>query len=406
MQDPDRPTSFAAKHEGISTASLRLQAAFRRGILAVLPHEPSGRSLARGLGLDKTLGWRIQRVASAPDAATVLSALPGERGIKLFIAALAAHGADSGIVAEVRREAAALAAATERAGVSHREMRAIAAGGLDSAAERRVMARHLKEHHELSVAIRGEVDTLRVGTWLMVPSRRDPSMATLVNLHFVAGLRTVRPLGSRPVFRAARSWRGSSEPQTAGRPRGKCPTIPWLVTAASTPNLGPELLQVQESPHGPIVFADPELHPARSLTLGFAETLEEVGPLCRTPSDTTGEVAVSLFTPTRQGMVDVLFHESLPPIEPTASLYFAVETRQLRELCRFPGEIEGRFVRSMHLPASCGADGELYERLLAHGARLAGHRLDEFRCFRVQLMHPPAYTRLTVRWLLPEAPST
>ena len=128
MQDPDRPTSFAAKHEGISTASLRLQAAFRRGILAVLPHEPSGRSLARGLGLDKTLGWRIQRVASAPDAATVLSALPGERGIKLFIAALGAHGADSGIVAEVRREAEALAAATERAGVSHREMRAIAAG--------------------------------------------------------------------------------------------------------------------------------------------------------------------------------------------------------------------------------------------------------------------------------------
>ena len=403
MPHRDVPASFAAKHEEVSRATLRIQEAFRKGLQAVLPHDLSGRSVARGLGLDKTLGWRAHRVASATDAATVLSGLPGRRATELLIAALAHRGAEEATLAEIRESVAALAAAAERAGVHPREMRAIAAGGLDSAAERKAMARNLKAHHELSVSIRGEFETLRVGAWLMVPSAAKPSMATLANLQFIGGLRTVRPLGARPVFRPAGLWRGSDEPAPAGRSREKNRAIPWLVPAASSPDLRPGVLALQETPNASIVFADPELHESKSLTLGFAEILEGAGPLERTPHEATGEVAVSLFVPTRQVMIDLLVHESLPPIDPTPSLHFAVETRQLRELCRFPGEIEGRFVRSTHLPASAGADGELYERLLAHGARLVGRRLDEFRCYRVQMMHPPAYTRLTVRWLLPEA---
>lgn len=403
MQHREPPASFAAKHQEVSREAVRIQAAFRRGLEAVFPHESSGRSLARGLGLDKTLGWRVQRVANATDAATVLAALPGHRGVNLFLASLAARKADPAVLAEIRAAVAAFAGAADRAGVHPREMAAIAAGGLDSRDERKAMARTLKAHHELSVRIRGEFETLRVSAWLVVPSATDATMTSLAVLSLVSGLRTIRPLGPRPVFRPVRTWRGAEEAKPAGRSGGKCPEIPWLVRPASTPDLGPGTVAVELAERGPVVIADPELHASKSLTLGFAETLEDVGPLYQTPTDATGEISLSLLAPTRQAMVDVLFHESIPPVLPSASLYFTAETRQLRELNRFPGEIEGRFVRSTHLPASAGADGERYDRLLAHGAQLVGRRLDEFRCYRVQLMHPPAYTRLTVRWLLPEA---
>jgi hypothetical protein len=162
MQHREPPASFAAKHQEVSREAVRIQAAFRRGLEAVFPHESSGRSLARGLGLDKTLGWRVQRVANATDAATVLAALPGHRGVNLFLASLAAREADPAVLAEIRAAVAAFAGAADRAGVHPREMAAIAAGGLDSRDERKAMARTLKAHHELSVRIRGEFETLRV----------------------------------------------------------------------------------------------------------------------------------------------------------------------------------------------------------------------------------------------------
>lgn len=81
-----------------------------------------------------------------------------------------------------------------------------------------------------------------------------------------------------------------------------------------------------------------------------------------------------------------------------------VEHGEYAELRRFAGEVEGRFVRSLSLPASAGVDAERHLALLEHGASLVGRPLDAFRCYRMHIAYPPAYTRAVVRWLLPEKP--
>lgn len=409
MKPQDPSTSFAAKHEEISRAALGIQSAFRRLIQSILPHEPSGRSLARAFGLDKTLGWQVHRVATATDAATVLAALPGRRGVAIFLEAVGARAADPALVDEARRSVEALAAAAERLGVHPREMRAIAAGGLDTAARRRQLERMLAIHHDSAVAIRGEVASTAADAWFVAPSKADPSLATLGALHFIAGLRTLRPLGPRAVYRGASTFRSLEDWERQRQSPADALRVPWIVPEASSPRLDLGGIEMRHTPNGCLVVADPDRHPDKALTLGFAELIEGIGSLYRTGTDTIGEVSSQLAMPKRHFSLDVLFHRSLPEVEPNPAMYFGAslgaEHGEHRELRRFAGEVEGKFVRSPRVPGLSAPDSARHAHLLAYGARMVGFPLEEFRVFRMRMAHPPAMTRAVVRWLLPDPPA-
>jgi hypothetical protein len=407
MKNAARPKpQFAEKHREISEAAGALQLALRDAIGEILPAEFSSRSLARGLGLDKSLGWQAHRIALSADPAAVLSALPGERGVSLLLEALANRGASEASVARVRAAAGALRAIVKRSGASTRELRAIAAGGLDSDAQRKHLARAQKSQFESSVAIRGESVETQVGTYLVVPSKRDPSLITLVALYFVAGHKTVRPLGPRIVYRGVTSYPDHAAWERQKSNEFDLERFPALVPAASSPRLDRAGLEVKKTQNGWFVLADPDQHPAKSLTLGFCETIEEIGSVHRTEGDRFGELAMQVSSPLRDAYVDVLFDKSLPTVEPSPAMYFAaingLEHGEYRELRRFSGEFHGGFVDSPRVSMHSRPDAARYAKLLAHGASLVGRKPGDFRCYRAHMLHPPMLTRAVVRWLLPE----
>jgi len=407
MTDAPLKKSFARKYREVSDAASNLQSAMQQAFATILPRETSSRGIARRLSIDKMLGWQAQRIATAPDAATILSALPGDRGMALLIDALGHEVPSAAVVEEVRRADAALRGIFARDGASSREVLAIAAGGLDSKAQRRTLDRMLKVHFDSAVAIRGEVANAEVVTWIATPSRDDPSLVTLTNLYFVAGLRTIRPLGPRVIYRGI-SAASQVETSDWSLVDANAPVpLPLLVPEASTPDLDACEVEFKSTPRGGFVVADPDEHPSGTLTLGFADSIEGVGPIHRTEHDRTGELASQLAVPVKHFYLDVLFDMSLPPVEPNAALYFSaaqgIEHGEFAELRRFTGEVEGKFVRSPALPKSSGVDPEKHLALLEHGAQLVDRSLEDFRCFRMHIAYPPTYTRAVVRWLLPES---
>ena len=405
MTANDHETPFFEKHREICAAANLLQEALRRALHEIFPAETSTRAVGRRLGIDKTLGWQTLRIANAPDPATVLAALPGDRGLNLLLEGLAREGASRDAVALLGRRADELRSIFERLGSSPREVLAIASGGLDATSRKRTLHRMLKLQYESSVAIRGEAGAAEYVAWIVTRAAKDPSLVTLVSLFMVCGLRTIRPLGPRIVYRGSGVASGV---ETGDYSEKRYGPMPLLVPPASSPDLDRCGLEFKQTPHGRFVLANPDSHPDGSLTLGFAERLEAVGSLHRSPTDRTGEVATQIALPIRHHYFDVLFDTSLPEVEPAAALYFSsaqgVEHGRYAELRRFTGEVEGRLVRSLALPASSDVDPERHRALLEHGASLVDRSLGAFRCYRVHLEYPPTYTRAVVRWLLPDPP--
>lgn len=411
MTDPNPQTTFAEKYREVSQAALELQSTLQSSLASILPRETSSRGIARRLSLAKMLGWQTQRLVTAPDVPTILSALPGKRGMASLIEAIEREGPSAGSIEAIRKADAALRTLFDRQAASSREIRAIAAGGLDSKAQQRTLARMLKTHFETAVAIRGEVAASQVSTWFVMPSKGNPSMANLVSLSHMHGLRSIRPRGPHIVFRGTSSAAGVATGDYSSIEIGTSTALSDLtgdriVPAASSPALDQCGLVCKSTPQGRFVVADPDQHPDGVLTLGFAGLLEDVGSLYRSPTGRTGEVAAQIATPTRHFCLNVMFDKSMPAVDPAAALYFApafgVEHGEHAELRRFTGEIDAGFVRSPALPKSSGVDPEKHLALLEHGARLVDRSLGDFRCYRMQIAYPPTFTRAVVRWLLPE----
>jgi len=404
--DPPPPT-FAEKHREICEAAMRLQDALRRAFAEILPDDVGARSVGRRLGVDKMLGWQALRIATSPDPAVVVAALPGERGMSTLLESLGREGVSHDVLKEVISASSTLRAVFERHGVSAREIVAIATGGLDSESQRRHFAKMQKLHFESSVAMRGEVLNAHLSIWFATPSTTEPSKITLVNASMLDGFRTIRPLGPRLVHRGVAVDRSAEAGEWERLDRMGRNPVPSLVPEASTPDLAPGTLQARSTPNATMVLADPDASADGTLTLSFADLIDSIGPMHATPGHRTGELSVQVAVPVRHLYLDVLFDETLPPVEPSAALYFTpthgVEYGEHAELRRFTGKFEARFARSQKLPAAAKVDPEKHAALLEHAAGLIDRPLEAFRCFRMHIAYPPIATRAVVRWLLPTA---
>lgn len=409
-QKPANTPTFQEKHRDLAKAAESLRSALNDALSGVLVGERGTRSLGRRLGIDKMLASQALRIAAATDAPDILSALPGERGTRTLVDGLKRAGASAAAVAAIESALAELHRNLRNLDASSLQVSAMAAGGRDAAAQQRHLAKMQKLQFESGVALRGEVADAMVVSWFVAPSRRDPSLVTLASLDMTVAFRTLRWLGPRLVHRGVSVDHDREAGDWSAIDRMQRNPIPSLVASASTPDLGPGVVEAKEGSTGTLVLADPDAHPSRSLTLTFAELLEAVGPFHATPAHRTGELSSQIPFPIRQLWFDVLLDRTLPPIEPTAALFFSatqgVEYGEFAELQRFHGKIESGFTRTTALPATAKVDRELHERMLAHGAAMVGRPLDAFRCFRMHIDFPPSQSRAVVRWNLPAAEAT
>lgn len=386
---------------------MRVQAALHAALEPRLPEDFSARSFARLLKLDKSLGWNVHRMTFATDPATVLSALPGKRGQRTLRDGLVAAGCATPAIDAVDEALGALLATIESRRISSRELKAMAAGGLDSEAQRREMARRQKAAFDANAALRGCAIVERVACYLVAPNADAPETVDLVALSLIGGIVKLRPCGPLPAYVPTRSTAAGSAPSPRGGPLGDHPACPFLVRAASSPDLlDSELVQAYATPprRDEAFLADASEHRKSPLILAFGESMRSVGSIRRTPADSTANLIKPILGPTGRLVYDVLLHRSLPSVEPTASCFLHLVPREVQlefsELARLPVVLEAGWAKSTAIRGNAPVH-EAYQTLLARGAAEVRSEIADFRVFRVTVDHPPAPSALRVRWNLP-----
>ncbi|MGA0420895.1 MAG: hypothetical protein ACO3P9_12830 [Phycisphaerales bacterium] len=404
-------TSESDRFVQIAREAIEFRDRLRDAVEPRLPPSTSARSFARLLGLDKSFGWALYRVMNATDAAGVMGAMPGRRGIRILREGLHAARCEA---SRVEATIGALERLHERVGDRNRptaDLLAMAAGRLDSADSMRSLARLQRQGFEMASRLRGAAIDLRVVAMLITPSARedygDWSAVTIQHR-----IRRLRPGGIIHAYTPTETARAKSDfdvpgPWDAADGRGDEHANPTLVRAASSPDLDEaELGLIRRPGKLPSVVADPSSERTSPLTLAFAESMQEAGPIRRTsgPSDTC-QFWLPLTVPTGRVIFDLWMERSLPPIDPQAGIYLHSRPVELPpemlELTRFPSQIEFKPIRRHRLPAEFEDAEGSYRHLLSEAWDRHGAAESDFRVLRLGVAYPPVPASLLVRWRLP-----
>lgn len=384
----------------------------REAIEPRLPPATSGRSFARLLGVDKSFGWRINRAMNATDAAGVMGVMPGRRGVRILDEGLRRAGCDPDRIARVIASLEHLHEEVGDPSSPTDDLRAMAAGSLDSADSARNLRRLQRQGFETAARLRGASIDARVVAVLIAPSRRE-GFADFAALTIQHRIRRFRPGGIIHAYAPTTTKREGKPFESDGawevaESGGDEKSIPTLVRSASSPDLDDrELLLLPSAGDEPrAVVADPRVDRSTPLTLAFAELMREAGPVRRSPE--TSELCkfqIPLPVPTGRVIFDVWMERSLPPVDPQAGIFLHSSPMKLppeiAELTRFPSKVECRTIRRRRLPEECADADASYQHLVAMAAKSLGVEESGFRLQRLEVAYPPPPSSVQVRWRLP-----
>lgn len=196
LQDRDRagsPGGGPAADRGFAEEAvvrLRASQAALTDLLAVVglggarPTEVS-----RGLGLDKTLAWKLSRFVGDRDPARAVRHMPGPGGVEIVLKAAGTRGADAGRIESAREADRLLRAFVAKAAGDRRSFEAmLAAGGRDE----RVEFEERRAYYRAGAAIWGVRAKLQLLTVALRPSEVDDGQLDVVQVSGLVGFERLR----------------------------------------------------------------------------------------------------------------------------------------------------------------------------------------------------------------------
>lgn len=392
-----------ALFEDVAAPAMSVGSALHACMGTLLTDHGSSRALGRALSIDKMLAWQAFTIATAHDPGAILAALPGKPGLDTVLAALRKAGCETSAV-EAALES--IDSALAQRNLTRGQIRSMAVGGGDADSRRRTEMRLHRQAFKANAAIRGAWIAGRIGAMMVSPgSRADVVSVTALTL--VHGLVRSVAMGPIPVYAPLVTVPdGDADGRKIGTASGHPSWCRALVPSLCSLPLSPGEVTMIKVFGSDAVLVDPDPHRRSALDLAFAECIRDAGPARQTLQSKEALWVMPLALPMEMAVLDVLVHSSLAEVAPRAFQYFSMTPAQLPsdqpELLRYPVELEAGWVRSGRLPRRLSGASATYDRLLEHGASIAGCPLREFRQFRVQQEYPPTPTSLVVRWQLPE----
>ncbi len=408
---PDHPTDFQAVVQDVSDAAVRFADALRA---AMAPHCDSAqgvRALGRRLDIDKNIASAALRIVRAPDAPTVLAALPGVRATDLLLRAIRAAGASPDLVEGAERAHAALRQVLDSRGYDPRALRVLAAGSQDSKRVRGELRRAHRAAFEAGRVIWGYHLRARIGATLITPNADGEhcDMAAMTLLHDIDRL---GPGPAQRVYAPMIRWTGDTPAVAGAAALGSHPRIPALVEKLSSARILPSEVDAGEGPEaGHAMFKARSASRTGPLDLAFGEVVPRIGTRFRGDDDTSAEVSLPIGMPMAFGIIDVLLHRDLPRGGDPVAAHFGSWVRPgaaatWSGALRLPLHDETQVVAPGELPHALRAAAPAYGELLQLGVRSLGKglRLQDFECFRLAMPFPPMPTSLVMRWRLADPP--
>ena len=407
----DHPTDFQAVVHDVSDAAVRFADALRAAMQPVCQPEQGVRALGRRLSIDKNVASAALRILRAPDASTVLAALPGVRATHALLRAIGAAGAPAAVVDAAERAHAALRQVLESRGYDPRAIRALSAGAQDSKRVRAELRRAHRAAFEAGRVIWGYHLRARIGAALIAPNP-DGEHCDLAAMTLLHDIDRLGPGPAQRVYAPMVRWTAGTPAVAGAVALGSHPRLPTLIERLSSARLLPAEVDAGVGPdEGCAMFK--ARHSARNgpLDLAFGEIVPGIGTRYRGDDDTSAEVALPVAMPMALGIIDVLLHRDLPRGGDPVAAHFAARVRPGEAAAwagatRLPLHDECHEVGPGELPHALRGAAPAYRDLLELGARSLGKglRLRDFACFRLAMAHPPMPTSLVLRWRLADPP--
>ena len=394
-------------HELIALVN-ELRSCLRPMLSRLLPAGSGPRSCGRALRTSLGNGFRCWTVAHTADPAVAIRSLPGRRGWEQVVAGLADRGATRSELGDLRKAIEAIESAVHVRGMRRTNLRAFAAGGLDSPDAAAAMRRTRAANH------RGNLKVYGVGAKAMTcaavigpqPGSRGMSIGFA---GVFDGLERSRPGLPWPILRTS-----TATPDSRDRAAEACMALgddrllPSLITGVSTTAISGRELRPGR-PHGieTIDLADVPAERNGRLRFGHAEILRDRGSL--TPGEILpGCMAFPVLLPLETLVADLIVHRRFAFAAEPASAVFGMplqpdQIASWNDSARVPIDSIAQPVSSLRFPKSLASLDHAYLEAVSRVVREQGATLEEYRIDRLVLPNPPLFSTVAFLFELGES---
>jgi hypothetical protein len=411
----DQPTRLEAPalEDQAESVLRRVRASFVDvlGVLGLDPESP--REVARRLGLDKSLAWKIARIAHGLDLFAIGQHLPGASGAEIFLKAVRRRGAPAARVEAVRSALRDFDRLVEVHSGDRASLEIMLSSFTRESVERLEML-HRKQLFSGASYLWGVQAKTQLRADFVAPSS-DGAMVDIASLRGFVGLRRLRPEVPWVIDRT----RIADDDATVRQPLQRAPLDPGCDAHRVAPLLAEfcskPLPEVRRLP-GPEGFVHLELAAGPvgntgAVTCISAEIFRGAAPRYRDTRNTRGEHAQLMRTPCKVLVFDVFLHRELAYATPPA---FAVEGQVLGVPAYPPADRERTCLPVHETVEDLGAGPPIvhtpdipdYGRIAQTVFERVGWNPEEFQGFRVRMRYPPSPTVVVLHYPLPEQPDS
>ena len=386
--------------------AIALRDALAAAFAVHLSRSQGARDFARRVGLDKSLGWKVWRMSTAPSAAAFLRVFPKARGVRALVETAEAKASPRALaepVARLAQELLKVRAAAARA--------SLAADAVQSAPRlpRVEVLAQLARQFDVDSESLGFSIELRVGALMLVPDAAS-GRVSLAACTLLAGPRCFRAGVRAAVYMPLAAWKaGESIRPHAASPAGLS-EVPGFVPQLSTPGIAAEQFESFRrgggSGDGPYEWCFLP-RPGVPEVLAFLETMRGAGNMWAAAEHDFAFFSMAITAPMRRAVLDIWVHRSMLMPDVTVSC------RTVQALLPHPGApsrmLPSPFPDGVLLecrkpgfgPGLAEVDAG-YRALLERGAAELGTQVGDFRLLRASVPHPAYGACIVADWPLPK----
>jgi hypothetical protein len=390
----------------------RLRAAFVDLLAALHIDAESPRRVALRLGLDKSLAWKVARIAHGVDLFAIGQHLPGSAGTEIFFNAVKQRGAPPPLIEAARSAVRDFNRLVEIHSGDRASLEMMLSSYARESSERLEML-HRKQLFSGASYLWGVQAKTQLRADFVAPSD-EPEMVDIVSLRGFIGLRRLRPEVPWVIDRTRIADDDAKVRQPSRREAldPRCDTesdAPLLPEFCSKPL--PEVRRVP-GPEGFVHFelAGGPVGDTGAVTCISGEVFRRAAPRYRTEQNTLGEHAQLMRTPCKLLVLDVFLHQDLDFATPPE----LVVEGQILGLTYPPADRDHARLPVHETVQDLGAGPPLvqtpdipnYGRIVQAVFDRVGWNPADFHGFRVRMRYPPSPTVVVLYYPLPEQASS
>lgn len=362
--------------------------------------------VARRLGLNLNLTWKLAKVLGEGDIYTALQHLPGDEGIEILTGAMQRVGVSADKIGAFR---AALARFDDvvRLHAGDRNTLELILDSMGGAGSGERLEQSRKMAFRGNSGLWGLQARVRSTTTVIAPSKDDPSMIDLSIVGGVVDFRRLRPGIRWPLFRP-RQYHDDGTPIVLGPkeepvdPTSADPSQPMLIKAFCSHNM-PQVRAVRSRLGWDYEMGDGPVGNLGAFTCFFGRIVRKAVVSHWTEQDPFLDLLSHVTMPVETMIFDVLVHQDMAFLmSPQVMLLASTDGVG-------PGNadqsipLEARAVELSGRPPLLGTPLiPRYDDLVATVFARGGWNLREFRALRLTIKYPPMHSVAVMRNLLPK----